>query len=169
MLGYPCNSPQDSGFTNAILDKGYQLLLLDQRGTGLSSPITAATLALKGDIHEQADYLKYFRADSIIKDCEAIRKTLTADYPEELKKWSILGQSFGGFCCLNYLSKYPEGLREAFIVGGIAPIGRSAEEVYQQTFIKVIERNKAYYTKYPEDVETIQSKFNLLVLESRRN
>jgi pimeloyl-ACP methyl ester carboxylesterase len=162
LLGYPCNTPQDSGFTNAILDKGYQLLLLDQRGTGLSSPITAATLALQGDIQKQADYLKFFRADSIIKDCEAIRKTLTADYPEELKKWSIIGQSFGGFCSFTYLSKYPQGLREAFTVGGIPPIGRSAEEVYQQTFNKVIERNKAYYTKYPEDVETIQSKIYLL-------
>jgi hypothetical protein len=58
---------------------------LDQRGTGISSPITAATLALQGDAHRQADYLKLFRADSIVKDCEAIRKTLTLDYPTELK------------------------------------------------------------------------------------
>lgn len=39
--------------------------------------------------------------------------------------------------------------------GGLAPIGRSAEEVYRATFIKVIERNKAYYDKYPEDVDAI--------------
>jgi hypothetical protein len=77
------------------------MLYLDQRGTGLSTPISAATLALQGDIHRQADYLKLFRADSIVKDCEAIRKTLTEDYPSELKKWSILGQSFGGFCVLT--------------------------------------------------------------------
>lgn len=63
------------------------MLYLDQRGTGLSSPITAATLAAEGDSHRQADYLKFFRADSIVKDCEAIRKTLTKDYPSELKKW----------------------------------------------------------------------------------
>ena len=145
------------------MDKGYQLLFLDQRGTGLSSPVSAATLALQGDAQKQADYLKFFRADSIVKDCEAIRKTLTADYPDELKKWSIFGQSFGGFCSLTYLSKHPEGLREAFTVGGLAPIGKTAEQVYQTTFNNVIERNKAYYAKYPEDVETIQSEFRLRV------
>lgn len=40
----------------------------------------------------------------IVEDCEAIRKILTADYPDEKRKWSIIGQSFGGFCCMNYLS-----------------------------------------------------------------
>jgi pimeloyl-ACP methyl ester carboxylesterase len=83
--GMGCPTPQDSPITNTILDKGYQLLFLDQRGTGISSPITAATLALQGDAHRQADYLKLFRADNIVKDCEAIRKTLTLDYPTELK------------------------------------------------------------------------------------
>jgi pimeloyl-ACP methyl ester carboxylesterase len=158
MSGCPCAPPQDSYITNAVLDKGYQMLYLDQRGTGLSTPISAATLALQGDINRQADYLKLFRADSIVKDCEAIRKTLTEDYPTELKKWSIFGQSFGGFCVLTYLSKFPQGLREAFITGGLAPIGRSADQVYQATYQKVMERNKAYYSKYPEDVDTVHSK-----------
>jgi pimeloyl-ACP methyl ester carboxylesterase len=139
------------------------LLFLDQRGTGLSTPVSSATLTLQGDVHAQADYLKLFRADSIVKDCEAIRKTLTAEYPDSLKKWSIFGQSFGGFCALNYLSKYPQSLREAFTLGGLAPIGKSAEEVYKYTFQRVIGRNKAYYAKYPEDVETIQSELNATI------
>lgn len=99
--GCSCSAPQDMYITDFILDKGYQILYLDQRGTGLSTPVSAATLALQGDIHRQADYLKFFRADSIVKDCEAIRKTLTEDYPSELKKWSVFGQSFGGFCILT--------------------------------------------------------------------
>jgi pimeloyl-ACP methyl ester carboxylesterase len=132
------------------------MLYLDQRGTGLSSPITADTLALKGNIQQQADYLKYFRADNIVQDCEAVRKTLTANYPTELKKWSVFGQSFGGFCVVTYLSKYPAGLREAFTSGGIPPIGKSADEVYKATFRQVMKRNGAYYAKYPEDIETIQ-------------
>ncbi|CAL3964099.1 hypothetical protein PZA11_001535 [Diplocarpon coronariae] len=153
--GYQCAPPQNSPITNIVLEKGYQMLYLDQRGTGLSTPISAATLALQGDAHRQADYLKLFRADSIVKDCEAIRKTLTEDYPSELKKWSVFGQSFGGFCVLTYLSKFPHGLREAFTAGGLAPIGQSPEQVYRATFKKVAERNKAYYNKYPEDVDTV--------------
>jgi pimeloyl-ACP methyl ester carboxylesterase len=153
--GCACAAPQSSYITNTVLDKGYQMLYLDQRGTGLSTPVSAATLALQGDAHRQADYLKLFRADSIVKDCEAIRKTLTEDYPPELKRWSIFGQSFGGFCVLTYLSKYPNGLREAFTSGGLPPIGRSADQVYKATFQKVIERNKEYYFKYPEDIDVI--------------
>lgn len=133
------------------------MLYLDQRGTGLSTPISAATLALQGEAQKQADYLKLFRADNIVRDCEAIRKTLTKDYPTELKKWSIFGQSFGGFCALTYLSKSPEGLREVFTSGGLAPISKTADEVYQATFKKVMERNKAYYAKYPEDIDTVHN------------
>lgn len=82
-----------------------QVLLLDQRGTGLSSTITAGTLARQGNAIKQAEYLKNFRADNIVRDCEAIRKCLTAEYPDDLKKWSVIGQSFGGFCAVSYLSK----------------------------------------------------------------
>lgn len=73
------------------------MLYIDQRGTGLSNPISAATLALQGDAEAQADYLKHFRADNIVRDCEAIRKILTADYSEELKKYVIIFVSFRMF------------------------------------------------------------------------
>jgi dienelactone hydrolase len=53
---------------------------------------------------KQAEYLKHFRADNIVRDSEAVRQSLTADDPEENKKWSVLGQSFGGFCSVTYLS-----------------------------------------------------------------
>lgn len=85
--GFGCLPPQNSAITNIVLDKGYQMLYLDQRGTGLSSPISAATLALQGDAQKQGEYLQLFRADNIVKDCEAVRKTLTEGYPTELKKW----------------------------------------------------------------------------------
>jgi pimeloyl-ACP methyl ester carboxylesterase len=141
--------------TDIILDRGYQLLLLDQRGTGLSTPVTADTLALQGSVKEQADYLKLFRADSIVEDCEAIRKILTFDYPPELRKWTIFGQSFGGFCALTYLSKHYEGLREVFTSGGIPPVGKSADDVYKATFATLIRRNESYYQKYPEDIDAV--------------
>lgn len=37
--------------------------------------------------------------------------------------------------------------------GGLAPIGKTPDQVYQATYKKVIERNKVYYAKFPEDVE----------------
>jgi hypothetical protein len=51
------------------------------------------------------------RADSIISDAEVIRQVLV---PEDNTqgRWSILGQSFGGFCAFTYLSMAPQGVRK---------------------------------------------------------
>ncbi|KAL4869055.1 hypothetical protein BDV12DRAFT_196675 [Aspergillus spectabilis] len=154
--GMGCRPPQEYGWVGTALDKGYQVLFLDQRGTGLSSTITAGTLALQGSTIKQAEYLKHFRADNIVRDCEAVRRCLTTDYSEEKRKWSIIGQSFGGFCAVTYLSMFPEGLAEAFICGGLPPLVNGPDPVYSRTYEKVIERNKAYYAKFPEDVDRVK-------------
>ncbi|KAK4165691.1 proline iminopeptidase [Cladorrhinum sp. PSN259] len=155
--GFGCPEPQDHNLTRHALDKGYQVLFLDYRGTGLSTPVDARIVSSKGSPQEQAYYLSMFRADNIVKDLEAVRLCLTDDWEPELKTWSIFGQSFGGFVCLSYLSKYPQGLREVYMTGGLAPIKRTAEEVYNALYKKVIERNEAYYKKYPEDVERVKA------------
>ncbi|CEL05440.1 Putative Prolyl aminopeptidase papA-Aspergillus niger [Aspergillus calidoustus] len=154
--GMGCRPPQEYGWVGTALDKGYQVLFLDQRGTGLSSTITAGTLALQGNAIKQAEYLKHFRADNIVRDCEAVRRCLTTDYPEEKRKWSIIGQSFGGFCAVTYLSMFPEGLAEAFICGGLPPLVNGPDAVYSRTYEKVLERNKCYYSKFPEDVARVK-------------
>lgn len=160
--GFECRSPQNVAWTQTILDKGYQVLMLDQRGTGLSTAISQSALQLRGDEKVQAEYMKSFRADSIVKDCEAIRKALTADYPEEKRKWSIMGQSFGGFCCTTYLSFFPEGVKEAFVFGGLPPLRDGPDEVYERLYRRVKERNEKYYEKYPEDVERVRRVCKLL-------
>lgn len=155
--GAQCRSPQAYPFTKILLDKGYQMLYLDQRGTGLSSPLSASTLALRGDDQVQVDYLKHFRQDNIVRDAEAIRQALVADYPTEKQKWSTIGQSFGGFITATYLSFYPEGLKECFVTAGLAPLVSNPDEVYRRLWRKVAERNQAYYHKFPEDVERVKA------------
>jgi pimeloyl-ACP methyl ester carboxylesterase len=133
------------------------MLFLDQRGMGISTPVTARTLALQGDIKQQVDYLKFFRADTAVRDWEAIRKYLTADYPEEKKKWSLVGQSYGGFVATTYLSQAPEGLREVFTLGGLPPVSqKDPDEVYKRLHRKVLQRNEKYYEKYFEDVDAVK-------------
>jgi pimeloyl-ACP methyl ester carboxylesterase len=125
----------------------FRVLMLDQRGTGRSTPVGA----LPGrTAQEQADYLKHFRADSIVRDAELMRRELGVD------RWSVLGQSFGGFCVLTYLSQAPEGLREAFFTGGLPPIGRPVDEVYRATYERVLDRNRRYYERYPGDRERVR-------------
>jgi len=124
--------------------------LLDQRGTGRSTPVTAQTLQ-----HLQAEeacaYLVHFRADSIVKDCEVIRSALG------VSRISLLGQSFGGFCSLSYLSFFPDSLDKVFITGGLAPLlASSPAEVYRSLYHRVLERNKRYYSRYPGDITKIR-------------
>lgn len=128
----------------------------------MSSPISASTLQMRGSSDVQAKYLKLYRADSIVRDCEAIRQALTADYPEEKKQWSIMGQSFGGFCSITYLSFFPRSLRESFIFGGLQPLVKSPDEVYRRLYRKVAQRNQAYYAKYPEDIARVRTIMNYL-------
>lgn len=154
--GFGCGSPQFVAWSNYLIEHGYQVLHLDQRGTGLSTPISSSVVTRLGDVDAQLDYLRCFRADSIIHDCEAIRQVLVPAGSPDRQKWSVLGQSFGGFCSLTYLSFFPQSLREVFLVGGLAPIGVHPDQVYEQLYRRVIERNVVYYNKYPEDVERVK-------------
>jgi hypothetical protein len=52
---------------------------------------------------------------------------------------------------MTYLSIAPEGLREAFITGGLAPIGRSVDDIYGATYRRLIGKNRGYFERYPED------------------
>jgi pimeloyl-ACP methyl ester carboxylesterase len=139
---------RESWLDRALSD--YRVLLLDQRGTGRSSPVNRQTLA-RFDPKAQADRLTHFRADSIVLDAELIRRELTGDVP-----WSVLGQSFGGMCTVTYLSFAPHGVREAFITGGLPGLTVTADDVYRHTYRTVIAKNAAHYERYPGDVEQAQ-------------
>lgn len=131
--------------------KEFRVLLLDQRGTGLSERISHLTLAKRGDSEAQANYLKHFRADSIVRDAELIRsQLLTAG-----ERWTLLGQSFGGFIATTYLSLAPEGLAAVLISGGLPPIGTSIDEIYQSLAERVLGKNRIYYARYPEDIDRV--------------
>ena len=139
----PARHPTSPGWLDRAL-QDFRVVLLDQRGTGRSTPVGAAALAGRTP-QEQAAYLTHFRADAIVRDAEALRAALGSP------PWSVLGQSFGGFTLLTYLSLAPEGLREALFTGGLPPIGRHPDEVYRATFARVQERCRRYFERYPED------------------
>lgn len=128
--------------------KDYRVLLLDQRGTGSSTPATRQTLPLRGGPAEQAEYLTRFRADAIVRDCEAIRPQVTGGAP-----WTVLGQSFGGFCTVSYLSLAPEGLDTAVITGGLPSLHAHADDVYRAAYPRIERKVSAHYARYPQDVE----------------
>ena len=137
----PAGTPRSPGWMGRAL-RDFRVLLLDQRGTGRSTPVGA----LPGrSPEEQAEYLSHFRADAIVRDAEWIRRELGVE------RWSVLGQSFGGMCTTTYLSLAPEGLREALITGGLPPLDAGIDDVYRRTYARTLERNRRYYERYPED------------------
>jgi len=145
--GFPGPRPvANSGWLKRALDD-YHVLLLDSRGNGRSSVVLPQTLLRRGDGEAQADYLRHFRADSIVRDAELIRRQLVgADEP-----WSVLGQSYGGFCAVHYLSAHPHGLREVFITGGLPPLSGSADDYYRHTYPEVRRKTRNFFARYPAD------------------
>lgn len=55
-------------------------------------------------------------------DCEFIRQSLN------IPKWTLLGQSFGGFISTTYLSFSPSGLESVMMTGGLPPITASVDQ-----------------------------------------
>ena len=143
--GRPTRLPNGPGWVDRALGD-YRVLMLDQRGTGRSSPI--GTLPGRS-AQEQAEYLAHFRADAIVRDAEWIRRALGVE------RWSVLGQSFGGFCVTSYLSLAPDSLREAFLTGGLPALGSRIDDIYARTYARVLERSRRYYERYPRDRERV--------------
>lgn len=146
--GGPGHRAQRPDSINGWLDRAlqeYRVVLLDQRGTGLSTPANQQTLPQIGDGAAQAAYLAHFRADSIVEDAEALRQSLGED------KWTVLGQSYGGFLITAYLSRAAQGVQEAVITAGLPSLHAHADETYRATYRQTARRNAEYFTRYSQD------------------
>eukprot|EP00871_Galdieria_phlegrea_P002063 jgi/Galph1/2858/GphlegSOOS_G1508.1 len=152
--GFEAPRPDAISFLRPLVEVYDEVVLLEQRGTGLSSAIDAdSLLEYSSDVGQQKEYLRCFRADSIVRDAELCRTEL---YGAGFS-WSILGQSFGGFCAVTYLSFFPNSLKECYITGGIPPIisGFAAKAVYKSLFQRLCRQNEKYYQYFPEDVSVV--------------
>ncbi|HWK91295.1 MAG TPA: proline iminopeptidase, partial [Luteimicrobium sp.] len=87
---------------------------------------------------------------SIVADAEHVRTTVYGG-----RRWSTLGQSYGGFLTLTYLSRAPEGVAASYVTGGLAGLTASAEDVYRRTQPRVAAKNALYRERYPDDVERV--------------
>ena len=156
--GFECARLTESGGWIAHAVQSHRVLLLDQRGTGRSSRVSTAGLDRRfgaDDVESKAKYLANFRADSIVADAELVRKTLLGDD----SKWALLGQSFGGFCILRYLSVASGGVSEAFLTGGLPPLVHCADAAtpaYRALIKRVRAQNAKFYRRFPMDVTRVR-------------
>ena len=134
----------------------HRVVMLDQRGTGRSTPagpdttlpegaIPGATTLREATPAQQAHYLTRFRADSIVADAELLREHLGA------RTWSLLGQSFGGFTTLRYLSVACDHVDKALFTGGLPTVGPDMDDVYATTWQAMARRSEQYWARFPTD------------------
>ncbi|PNP89711.1 alpha/beta fold hydrolase [Gardnerella sp. DNF00502] len=146
-------SPSSDGWIEEAV-KHFRIVLPDQRGVGRSSRVDASTMkrmAADGvSVEHQAWYLKRFLADSIVRDFEHLR---ISEF--DAKPWVSLGQSYGGFLTLTYLSLFPQGLIASFTTGGIPHVPANAREVYEHTFPRMATKTEQFYERYPQDVARV--------------
>jgi len=136
----PFHSPSGPFWLDAALQH-YRVVMLDQRGTGLSTPVGDGDL--ERGTAALAEYITHLRADAIVRDCEAVRAHLGAD------TWSVLGQSFGGFTTLAYLSTDAASLEHVYITGGLSAVGRHPDDIYSLTYDKMRTESAKYYRRFP--------------------
>lgn len=137
------------GFLGVAL-KRFRVILMDQRGTGRSTRVQGKTMSAFPSAADGARFLLNFRADSIVRDLEALR-----EHEFGVKQWSTLGQSFGGFITLTYLSYAPQSLAACYVTGGLPSIEPSADEVYRRTYPRVADKNRKFYARFPQNVDLV--------------
>lgn len=137
-----------SGWLERALED-YRVILLDQRGTGLSTPLSRESIPPGLSAEEIADHAAKFRADEIIADAEALRRHLRID------SWSLLGQSYGGFLVVSYLSRHPESLQGVMITAGLPTLSGDPDEVYRRTFPAAAARSDEFFATFPGTAEQI--------------
>ncbi|MGQ7311085.1 alpha/beta fold hydrolase [Microbacterium arabinogalactanolyticum] len=126
--------------------QSHRILLLDQRGTGRSTPMTWREASRFSSDEELARYLRHLRSDSIVADAEVVRSHLSPDRP-----WDTLAQSFGGWITMSYLSRAPHGLHRCYIAGGVPPLHASIYARRLSTFPRVKAKVLEFYDRFPGD------------------
>lgn len=134
------HSPAAPSWLDAALED-YRVVMLDQRGTGRSTPVSDADL--ERGTAALAEHITHLRADAIVRDCEAVREHLGAE------RWSVLGQSFGGFTTLAYLTTDAASLERVYITGGLSAVGRHPDDIYALTYDKMRAESERYYRRFP--------------------
>lgn len=134
----------------------HRVLLLDQRGTGRSTPLTRLSVAGLTDA-EIAAYVRLMRADSIVADAEVLRTRIAGG-----RTWETLGQSYGGFVTMAYLSRAPEALEACYVTGGLPGLTATADDVYRRTYPRIARKNAEFYARHPGDRELVRRVANHL-------
>ena len=156
-LVYLCGGPGDGnsfkkvpGVTEFGIERGYQILFLDYRGTGQSQPFPGPHPTDHTNSDKLTDYLGHFTQFNIVQDLEGIRLWFSR-YLGIAIRFTLLAQSFGGWIAITYLSHLPSSLKCVLLTAAMPPFAKSPTDVYKALYKRVINRNEEFYRRYPAD------------------
>lgn len=141
--GGPGLDPRSSIPALIPIIKDHGVIIIHQRGTGLSSPLP--------QIKSETDVLrlKNYLSRAIVEDAEIIRKKLFSK-----NKWIVAGQSFGSLIIQRYISMYPESLYSAHAHGFAAT--SLPTPFAESRILKHKDVLKAYLEKFPKDKKRLE-------------
>ncbi|KAK4174310.1 Alpha/Beta hydrolase protein [Triangularia setosa] len=184
ILVFLCGGPGDQNphdrmpeLNRILIERGYVILYADYRGTGQSSKVDSAAVDAynaTGNFAGAAEHLLLFRQDNIVRDLEAVRLCLEEHlYPFQPSngsdngngiKWTLMGQSYGGWVALTYLSFLPGSLAKVYLTAGLAPVmSGGPDEVYEALYRRMRGANERYYQLYPGDEGLVREVYNALL------
>lgn len=88
-----------------LLERQFQMIYLDQRGSGRSGSSAA----------------KAYGLDRVVQDLEEVRQQL------HLERWTLLSHSFGGLIATAYASQYPQRVESLILANSILNLPASME------------------------------------------
>ncbi|MCB2378634.1 alpha/beta hydrolase [Hymenobacter sp. BT635] len=103
------------------LEQHFQMIYLDQRGSGRSA----------------SDPGKNYALDRLVQDLEDVRQQL------HLEKWVLMSHSFGGIIATAYASKYPERVQALVLVNSILNLPASMESTATNGYQLLSEASRA--------------------------
>jgi pimeloyl-ACP methyl ester carboxylesterase len=170
---------QSAGVFSAIL-RERDIVVIDQRGTGLSTPLDcpqqdamiedfnqeAVVAATRECLAELDQDPRYFTTSVAVKDLDAVRDLLG------YQQLSIYGVSYGTRVALHYARRYPERTR-ALIIDGVVPpelaLGPNAALNAQNTLNRLLTRchsDPDCANSFPELRENLNQLLNRLQADS---
>ena len=100
------------------LEKTVTVVYLDQRGSGESE-----RLKFKNAFAPTPDEIKDYTLANLLKDIEGVREFL------KIKKWAVLGHSWGGMLGIEYVTAYPERVSGYLHVDGLISWAKAEDAI----------------------------------------
>lgn len=99
------------------LERSLTVVYLDQRGCGLSSPLTP-------------DAAKAYSLERLLRDIEEVRQQLG------IEKWAVIAHAWGGLLGLHYVTQHPERVSCFINISGLVSVPIMTDDVLENAAAK---------------------------------